>query len=56
MPKLGPKSVKAIFTILTLTKGDKTRPDWERLILIVSTVVTIGLIAIYVWGKATSRW
>ncbi len=56
MPKFGPKSVKAIFTILTLYRDEKTRPDWERLILIFSTAVTIGLIAIYVWGKTTSRW
>ncbi len=56
MPKFGPKAVKAIFTILTLTKGEKTRPDWERMILIFSTIVTIGLIAIYIYAKATSRW
>lgn len=56
MSKFGPKSVKAIFTILTLSRGEKTHPDWERLILILSTAVTIGLIAIYVWGKTSSRW
>ena len=56
MPKFGPKSVKAIFTILILSRGERDRPDWERLILIFSTAVTIGLIAVYVWGKTTSRW
>jgi hypothetical protein len=57
MPKFGPKAVKAIFAILTLNKGDdRERVDWDRVILIFSTSVTIGLVAIYVWGKSTSRW
>ncbi len=55
MPKFGPKSVKAIFTILTLNR-DQERPDWDRVITIFSSCVTIALVAIYVWGKATSRW
>jgi hypothetical protein len=32
------------------------RIDWERTILIVSTAVTVGLVALYVFGKSTSRW
>ncbi|MCK1346830.1 hypothetical protein [Bradyrhizobium sp. CW11] len=32
------------------------RIDWERTILIVSTAVTVGLGALYVFGKSTSRW
>ena len=30
--------------------------DWERTIRIVSTAVTVGLVALYVFGKSTSRW
>jgi len=47
---------QALFSILALSKAGKTRLDWDRIILIFSTSVTIGLIALYVYGKATSRW
>lgn len=49
-------ALKAIFSILTLNRAEKGKPDWDRLIVIFSTAVTIGLVAIYVFGKATSRW
>jgi len=49
-------ALKAIFSILTLSRTEKGKPDWDRLIVIFSTAVTIGLVAIYVFGKATSRW
>ncbi len=48
--------MKALFTALSLSKAEKGRIDWDRRILIFSTAVTIGLIALYVWGKATSQW
>jgi hypothetical protein len=48
--------LKAIFTLLALNKAEHQRPDWDRVILIFSTSVTIGLVVLYVYGKATSRW
>jgi hypothetical protein len=47
---------KALFTLLTLNRTERKRLDWDRLILIFSTSVTVGLIALYVFGKTTSRW
>jgi hypothetical protein len=49
-------ALKAVFTALTLNAADKKRVDWDRIILIFSTSVTIGLVALYVYGKATARW
>ena len=49
-------AMKALFTALNLDRAERTRIDWDRRVLIFSTVVTIALIAIYVWGKADSRW
>lgn len=49
-------ALKAVFSILTLNKTRKQRPDWVRVVLIFSTAVTIGLVALYVYGKMTSRW
>ena len=49
-------AMKALFTALNLNKSERRRTDWDRNILIYSTVVTIALVALYVWGKATSRW
>jgi hypothetical protein len=48
--------LKALFTVLALNRTRKWRLDWDRAILIFSTTVTIGLIALYVYGKVTSRW
>ncbi|WP_162406227.1 hypothetical protein FJN17_34430 [Bradyrhizobium symbiodeficiens] len=47
--------MKALFTALSLSRAER-RIDWDRRILILSTGVTIALIALYVWVKATSRW
>ena len=52
MPKF---ALKALFSILTLNKIKKP-PDWDRVILIFSTAVTVGLVALYVYGKMSSRW
>ena len=48
--------LKALFAVLALSKRGKDRPPWDRVVLIFSTSVTIGLIALYAYGKATSRW
>jgi hypothetical protein len=49
-------AAKAIFALLTLNRAENSSPPWDRIILIFSTAVTIGLVALYVFGKATSRW
>ena len=48
--------LKAFLALLALSQTGRDRPHWDRVILIFSTSVTIGLIALYVAGKATSRW
>lgn len=49
-------AMKALFTALSLDRAERTRIDWDRRILFFSTAVTIGLIALYFFGKVTSRW
>jgi hypothetical protein len=49
-------ALKALVSLLTISRTNDTRPHWDRIILIVSTAVTIGLIALYAYGKATGRW
>jgi hypothetical protein len=53
MPKFG---MKAVLTAFTMSRSRDKRPDWEQLIIVCSTAVTIGLVAAYLYGKATSRW
>lgn len=47
--------LKALFSLLALSRA-RDRPHWDRVILIFSTSVTIGLIAMYVYEKLGSRW
>jgi hypothetical protein len=47
---------KAIFALLMLRKAENNSRSWDRVILIFSTAVTIGLVALYLYGKASSRW
>jgi hypothetical protein len=49
-------AMKAVFTALNLNRAERTRINWDRVVLIFSTVVTLGLVGLYVFGKATSRW
>jgi hypothetical protein len=49
-------AMKALLTALNLDRAERARIDWDRRILIFSTAVTVGLIALYIFGKATSRW
>jgi hypothetical protein len=53
MPRFAPK---AIFAFLTLGRAERKRRDWDWTVTIFSTCVTIGLVALYVYGKSTSRW
>jgi len=48
--------LKAVLTALAVNRAEKRRLDWDRIILIASTSVTIGLVALYAYGKATARW
>lgn len=49
-------AMKALFTVLNLSRAERTRIDWDRTIIVVSTAVTIGLVALYFFGKSTARW
>jgi hypothetical protein len=49
-------AMKALFTALAFRRAEKERIDWDRNISILSTAVTVGLVTLYVYGKATSRW
>ena len=53
MRKFAPK---AIFSLLTLNRAEHKRLNWDRIILIFSSSVTVGLVALYIYGKSTSRW
>ena len=53
MPKFAPK---AIFALFSLNKAGKKPLGRDRLVIIFSTAVTVGLVALYIFGKATSRW
>ena len=46
---------KALLTFLAVNRSQRERPDWDRIVTISSIVVTIGLVALFVYGKATSR-
>jgi hypothetical protein len=48
--------MKALFTALSFNRRARKKVDTDRNILVFSTAVTAGLIALYVFGKATSRW
>jgi hypothetical protein len=49
-------ALKAVLTALAINRADRKRADRDRMVLIASTAVTVGLAALYVYGKATSRW
>jgi hypothetical protein len=49
-------ALKALFAMLSLNRAGRKRPDWDRVILIFSTSVTVKLVALYAYGKATARW
>ena len=46
MRKIG---FKALIAILTIGRHSKKHVDWTLAIAIFSTIVTVGLIALYVW-------
>jgi hypothetical protein len=48
--------LKALLALLTFNQTEGARPNWDRIVIIASTVVTIGLVALYIHGKTTGRW
>jgi hypothetical protein len=50
MRKIG---LKALTAILTVGRRSKRHVDWTLAVAIFSTVVTVGLIALYVWQGRT---
>jgi hypothetical protein len=48
--------LKALVSLLALSRTEGAHPNWDRIIIIASTVVTIGLVALYIHGKTTGRW
>lgn len=50
------QGLKALIAILSLRKVSSRRFSLDRAVLVFSTAVTIGLITIYVFEKATGRW
>jgi hypothetical protein len=53
MPRL---PAKALLTLLTMNRSRREQPNWDRIVIVSSTVVTVGLVALFACGKATSRW
>jgi hypothetical protein len=53
MPKL---PAKALLALLTVNRSRRERPNWDRIVTISSIVVTTGLVALFAYGKVTSRW
>jgi len=47
---------KALLTFLTANRSRSKQPSWDRIIIVASTAVTVGLVALFIYGKATSRW
>lgn len=46
---------KALLAIWSFRRSGKKRPDRDRIILVFSTAVTLGLFAPYLYGKLTGR-
>ena len=49
-------AMKALFTALNFNRPDRRRIDWDRTVAVFSTTVTLGLVALYIFGKSATRW
>jgi hypothetical protein len=47
---------KALLALLIANRSPGKQPNWDRTILLLSMTVTVGLIALFIYGKSTSRW
>jgi hypothetical protein len=50
MRKIG---LKALTAILTVGRRSKRHIDWTLVVAIFSTIVTVGLVALYVWQASS---
>ena len=48
-------AMKALFTVLSFNRAERERIDWDRTVIAASTAVTLGLVALYFYGKWTGR-
>ncbi|MGC2085233.1 MAG: hypothetical protein WA702_17965 [Bradyrhizobium sp.] len=48
--------LKALVSLLALHEGRNARRRRDRMVLVGSTLVPVGLIALYAYGKASGRW
>ncbi|HLX14755.1 MAG TPA: hypothetical protein VKS24_06060 [Bradyrhizobium sp.] len=51
MRKIG---LKALVAILTIGRRSRKHFDWTLAIAIFSTIVTVGLVALYIWQSRTA--
>lgn len=49
-------AMKALLTALTFDRAERKKLSGDRTVLLFSTLVTVGLVALYGWGKVTARW
>lgn len=47
---------KALISLLTFSRAGGPRLNRDRIVLITSTAMTIGLVALYAYGKLNGRW
>jgi hypothetical protein len=47
---------KALVSLLAFSEADGTRLNRDRIVLVASTAVTLGLVALYIYGKVAGRW
>jgi hypothetical protein len=47
---------KALLTLLTVSRSHSKPPKCDRMILTLSTTVTVGLVALFIYGKTTAWW
>ena len=48
--------LKALVSLLALHECGNARPCGDRMVLAGSTLVTVVLMALYAYGKASGRW
>jgi hypothetical protein len=48
--------LQALVSLLAFSEADGTRLNRDRIVLVASTAVTLGLVALYIYGKVAGRW
>jgi hypothetical protein len=49
-------ALKALVAVLAFNRTGRKHIERDQMVLISSTCVTVGLVILYAFGKATSRW